>query len=389
MVGTLPGRTQGLGLITEPLLKDLQLDRVTYAEWNLWATLLGSLFSLVTGRLLDQFGARTLLTVVALLLGAVVIAMSRAAGLTLMFGLLVLSRGLGQNALSVVSLTMPGHWFARRLSFAMAIYSIALSIGFMAAFPIMGALVSSHGWRFSWGALGWALVFVLAPVGWLLARPAPRDAELAASGESSPAATAPGDSLTSATWGQALRSPLFWVFALSSSLYNLLASGIGLFNESILTERGFPPGIYYRSLVITAMTSLVGNFLGGWLATKWRLSHLMALAMGLLALALLGLPSLTAVWHVDLFSIVMGIAGGFVIVLFFTAWPKLFGRAHLGRIQGTAQMLTVVASAVGPLVLAKCHAWTGSYATIFYILSAIVAVLGIAAWRVSSPPSPR
>ncbi len=389
MVGTLPGRTQGLGLITEPLLKDLQLDRVTYAEWNLWATLLGSLFALVTGRLLDQFGARTLLTVVALLLGAVVIAMSRAAGLTLMFGLLVLSRGLGQNALSVVSLTMPGHWFARRLSFAMAIYSIALSIGFMAAFPIMGALVSSHGWRFSWGALGWALVFVLAPVGWLLARPAPRDAELAASGESSPAATAPGDSLTSATWGQALRSPLFWVFALSSSLYNLLASGIGLFNESILTERGFPPGIYYRSLVITAMTSLVGNFLGGWLATKWRLSHLMALAMGLLALALLGLPSLTAVWHVDLFSIVMGIAGGFVIVLFFTAWPKLFGRAHLGRIQGTAQMLTVIASAVGPLVLAKCHAWTGSYATIFYILSAIVAVLGIAAWRVSSPPSPR
>lgn len=389
MVGTLPGRTQGLGLITEPLLKDLQLDRVTYAEWNLWATLLGSLFALVTGRLLDQFGARTLLTVVALLLGAVVIAMSRAAGLTLMFGLLVLSRGLGQNALSVVSLTMPGHWFARRLSFAMAIYSIALSIGFMAAFPIMGALVSSHGWRFSWGALGWALVFVLAPVGWLLARPAPRDAELAASGESSPAATAPGDSLTSATWGQALRSPLFWVFALSSSLYNLLASGIGLFNESILTERGFLPGIYYRSLVITAMTSLVGNFLGGWLATKWRLSHLMALAMGLLALALLGLPSLTAVWHVDLFSIVMGIAGGFVIVLFFTAWPKLFGRAHLGRIQGTAQMLTVVASAVGPLVLAKCHAWTGSYATIFYILSAIVAVLGIAAWRVSSPPSPR
>jgi hypothetical protein len=25
MVGTLPGRTQGLGLITEPLLKDLQI----------------------------------------------------------------------------------------------------------------------------------------------------------------------------------------------------------------------------------------------------------------------------------------------------------------------------------------------------------------------------
>lgn len=32
MVGMLPGRTQGLGLITESLLKDLNLDRVTFAQ---------------------------------------------------------------------------------------------------------------------------------------------------------------------------------------------------------------------------------------------------------------------------------------------------------------------------------------------------------------------
>ena len=30
-VGTLPGRTQGLGLITEPLIADLHIDRVSYA----------------------------------------------------------------------------------------------------------------------------------------------------------------------------------------------------------------------------------------------------------------------------------------------------------------------------------------------------------------------
>jgi hypothetical protein len=32
MVGTLPGRTQGLGLITEPLLRDLGVDRVPHAR---------------------------------------------------------------------------------------------------------------------------------------------------------------------------------------------------------------------------------------------------------------------------------------------------------------------------------------------------------------------
>lgn len=39
MVGTLPGRTQGLGLVTEPLLADLGIGRVDYAQINLWATL--------------------------------------------------------------------------------------------------------------------------------------------------------------------------------------------------------------------------------------------------------------------------------------------------------------------------------------------------------------
>ena len=51
MVGTLPGRTQGLGLITEPLLADLGLDRVTYAGVNFWATIVGALGALGVGRL--------------------------------------------------------------------------------------------------------------------------------------------------------------------------------------------------------------------------------------------------------------------------------------------------------------------------------------------------
>ena len=32
MVGTLPGRTQGLGLITEPLIRDLGVGRIAYAQ---------------------------------------------------------------------------------------------------------------------------------------------------------------------------------------------------------------------------------------------------------------------------------------------------------------------------------------------------------------------
>ena len=180
-------------------------------------------------------------------------------------------------------------------------------------------------------------------------------------------------------------TPAFWVFALASSTYNLIASGIGLFNESILAERGFAAGIYHRSLVITALTSLAGNFLGGWLVSRWSVNRLMGLAMALLSGALLWLPSLKTVGQVDVFAVVMGMAGGFVIVIFFSFWARTFGRAQLGRIQGTAQMMTVIASAVGPLLLAECYSWTGSYAAVFYALAGVVGVFGLAAWHVGLP----
>jgi len=382
MVGTLPGRTQGLGLITESLLKDLQLDRVTFAEMNLWATLLGSLCCIGVGRLQDQIGTRIVLTAIAAMLGLVVLAMSVATGVAAMFGLLVLSRGLGQSALSVVSVTMVGQWFRGRLNLAMGIFSVALSLGFMTAFPIIGAIVVSEGWRTAWATIGWCLLPGLALIAWWLARSGPEECGLAWENTATPAAAEPTVSMT---WGEALRTPAFWVFALASSTYNLVASGVGLFNESILTERGFAAGTYHRSLVIVALLSLVGNFLGGWLAVRWSMNRLMALTMALLGMALCALPSLTTLAQVDAFSVVMGLTGGFVIVIFFSVWAQVFGRAHLGRIVGTAQMMTVLASAVGPLLLAQCHAATGSYAAVFYSLAAVVALLALAALWVRLP----
>src|SRR5207247_6540113 len=115
MVATLPGRTQGLGLVTEPLIADLHLDRVSYATINLWATLIGALFCLPCGRLTDRFGARAVLVALLASLGATVIVMARVSDVRSLSVTMTLTRGLGQSALSVVSLALVGKWFARRL----------------------------------------------------------------------------------------------------------------------------------------------------------------------------------------------------------------------------------------------------------------------------------
>lgn len=377
MVGTLPGRTQGLGLITEPLLADLGIDRITYAEVNFWATILGTSFALAVGRLQERFGTRAVLSATAVALGAVVCLMSRAASLPALAVWITLTRGLGQSALSVVSLAAVGRAFVGRVDMAMAIYSVVMSVGFMIAFPAVGSLVQAWGWRDAWMAVGLWLGAGLAPASWWLLRGRPEDA-------AAPRAAVADDGYL---WHEALATPAFWVFAGGAALYGLVASGIGLFNESILAERGFGPAIYYQTLVVTALTALAGNFLGGWLAMRVPLTTLLAVSLLVLTGGLLALPHVTTFGQVMAWAIAMGLGGGLVMVLFFSVWPRVFGRRHLPRIQGAAQALTVLASAVGPLLLAWCVEWTGSYQAMFRVLAVVIAATGVAALAVGVPPA--
>jgi MFS family permease len=376
MVATLPGRTQGLGLITEPLLQSLALDRVAYATVNFWATLIGAAFCLPCGRLTDKLGSRTVMTMILLALGATVAAMSQISGIAGLAVFVTLTRGLGQSALSVVSLALVGKRFKQRLNLAMGVYSLLVGIGFIVAFPSVGQAVLRFGWRVSWAAVGIVLAAVIAPMAWLLV---PRRDETAAEDKA--------DTCVASDLGlaDALKSPAFWIFAFGSSIFGLVYSGIALFNQSILEQRGFDASTYHSVLVISTLVGLAANFGGGWLAMRRPVQKLMGAGMGVLAVSLLILPSVRTFGHVVGYAVAMGLAGGVVTVVFFSVWALVFGRTHLGRIQGFAQMMTVLASATGPVLLARALARTGSYESIFFLLAAIVAALGVASWRVRLP----
>jgi MFS family permease len=383
MVGTLPGRTQGLGLITEPLLVDLGIDRVSWARINFWATLIGAVFAVGIGRVVDRLGSRVVLTATAFALGAIVCGMSVTTSLLSMAVLVTLTRGVGQSALSVISLTMMGQWFERRLSRAMGIYAVVMSIGFMIAFPIVGAVVQARGWRTAWLGIGIALVAGLTPLAWIVVRTRPE--AIGAEADRAPSRAHVTDDAEGWEWTAAVSTTAFWVFAAGSALYGLIASGIGLFNESILAERGFGPSVYYQSLAVTAIAALAGNFAGSVIADRWTMPRLMCLAMLILSAGLGALPVVSTIAHVIVWSIAMGLGGGFVMVLFFGYWARAYGRRHLGRIQGIAQAVTVLASAVGPLLLAQWVAWTGSYGSMFTLLAVVVGVNGLAAAFVRMP----
>jgi MFS family permease len=375
MLATLPGRTQGLGLITEPMLDELRLDRVGYANINLWATLLGAAICLPIGRVFDRVGLRIATAGLTALLAVVVWRMSLLAGGWWPLFLLVLAtRALGQSALSVASITIVGKSFDRNVGVAMGVYSFLLSVMFAAAFVAVGTSVRVNGWRAAWAQVAAGLV--VAAIAALLIRE-PRAAAAPAGTEA-----LEDDGLT---LGDALRTPAFWLFAGATSLFGLVSSGLGLFNQAVLAERGFDQQTYVRFLAGTSIIALVGQLGCGWLTLRWSMQRLLGIAMLLYALSIGALPMLTTQAQLWCFAALFGLAGGMITVMFFAVWRRAFGARHLGRIQGAAQMLTVLASAIGPLIFARSAAWTGSYFPALWVLTPCVLIVGIGAFRVELP----
>ena len=256
----------------------------------------------------------------------------------------------------------------------------------------MGKAILALGWRQAWSSLG-LIVCGLAIVFLLFSRSQPaesKDEELLARSKADAAmpASSPTPSETSYTLLQAMRTPAFWIFALATSLYGLVTSGLGLFNQAVLEERGFSAQTYYTMLGVSSMAGLSSQLLCGWLAQRWPISRLMCIAMLLYALGLLGLTRVSTLGQLQADVLVMGFSGGIITVVFFAIWRRAFGAAHLGRIQAAAQMMTVVASAVGPLLFALCHRQTGSYSPMFLLLAPVVILLGVAAWKVGDRPTP-
>jgi MFS family permease len=386
MVATMPGRTQGMGLITKPLLRDLGMGDVSYATINLAATLIGAALCFPAGYLMDRVGLRFVSVSLVIVLGGTVLLLSDysggAAGLLL---LMTMTRGFGQSGLSVASITTVTKTAGGNLGLSVGIYSALLTLFFVAAFTIVGHEIQAHGWRYAWLSIGLFLLFVIAPFTFLFLREARSDPTAGHQDQKPTPEQGEGNTAAGHTLSQAMRTPAFWIFGLSVSLYGLVSSGLGLFNQAVLEERGFDASAYYRFLSVTTAISLIGQLGCGWLALSQSLPKLLGIALFIYAVALAMLPFVTTFTQLWIFA---GFSGGFIAVLFYAIWRHAFGAAHVGRIQGAAQFLTVLTSAVGPLVFASCHSWAGSYAPLLLGISAIVLLMGILAFRLSLPKRP-
>jgi MFS family permease len=381
MSATLPGRTYGLGLIKEPLRASLEIGDLEFNILNFWAIVLGASVVLPVGWLIDALGVRVVLTAVSALLGGCVLMMSRAWAESSLFVSLTLVRGLGQGALSVVAITLVGKWFERRIGPAMGVFAVLLAVGFVAPIFAVGAAVRVAGWREAWAWVGYALLLGLAPLAWLLGRDSPESCGV------HPDESGPEEAIaTSVPLSVAMRTPAFWIYTLAATLFNFTFSALTLDSEALLTEHDLDGGrINGLILGVLMVSGLPANVLTGWLARHRPLGKLLAAGVAILAASLVFFPTVSGVPSAVVYAALLGVGGGVITVIYFAVYGHTYGRGHLGSIQATVQVLSVLASATGPVALAACRKYAGHTAPFFYTFAGAAVVLSALTWFVQPP----
>src|SRR5262249_37457019 len=145
-------------------------------------------------------------------------------------------------------------------------------------------------------------------------------------------------------------------------------------------------------LTITMVTPFIGlasNLATGFLASRVPLGRLLAVAMLGLGMGLAAFPLVRNLVEVYAYVLAMGAVGGVVPVVFFAVRGRALGKAHVGKPEGGGQMLTVFASAVGPLLLALSKEQGGSYTPLFYAFAPVCVLLGVAVWFTRAEPRPQ
>jgi MFS family permease len=406
IIMSVPGQTMGVSIYTDPLLTSLHLSRVDLSMAYMLGTFGSALLLPFVGRLLDTIGSRAVAVFAALGLAFWLVFLSfspsisakfassahlspRWAGAIVAFVGFLGIRHFGQGELTIASRTMMGRWFERRRGLVLGVSGFFVAFGFGVAPLVLNRLILRFGWQRSLEVLALGSCG-MAFFAWAIFRKSPEACGLEIDGKSVVENIQAGiEYEVSFTAEEARRTIAFWAFNLGMAAHAMLYTAITFHMERIAqlnhmsNAKAF--SVFLPVAIVSTSADLTGGVISDWIPMKYLL---LVMQLGL-CLGLLGARSYGTAHGFLLTAIGFGLGNGLFSLLSSAAWPKLFGREHLGAISGFNMSWVVAGSAVGPYLFSLGDSWTGSYRSILLFSLIIPVGILIASFFATAPTRER
>jgi MFS family permease len=374
-----PGQSHTFSVFVGPIGEDLGLSKAVIAGAYGLATLAAAFLLPKMGRLVDRYGPRRMMFVVALGLGFACLAFGAAGGivtLALGFGAL---RFLGQGSLMMNCANLVAQWFSRKRGFAMGLMALGFAAS-MAVHPPLGQfLIAQFGWRWAWVILGLTTWLILLPPVLLLVVDKPEDRGLRPDGDAAPAAGTAAPAIDGLALREALRTSTFYLLVVGWFSMSMLVTTLHFYQVSILTAQGVSAEIAARVFLVSALVLAVSMPFVGRLFDRTRTRYVFAIGLTVQAAALFGVTLVSDLSSAIAYAALFGLNNAFSLTMFGYLMPRYFGRKHLGSLQGTGQLVAVIGASLGPLPVGLAFDYLDSPALMLRLLALYPLACAVAA----------
>jgi len=343
-------------------------------------------FAPVAGWLHDRWGARAVVTIGGLVLGAALALTGQVTSLAqyyLCFGAI---GAAGTACLLIPATTIVTRWFVRGRGTAMGILSTGGPGSAVLAYPLNAWLIVTLGWRRALSVFGCIVAAATVSLALLYRDPPARGEQPAADAKSGlPRRVRPAGEEW--TLRRALRSGRLWAAFIMTALGVIGFQIMATHQVAHAVDRGFRQSTVVWLFSFGALCMMAGNLLGGWLSDRLGRGWVFALG-SIVTMGGIGCLAVVRSRHdlsLLLLYTVSGVGFGMRIAQLSAIPADVFAGPHLGTILGVVQAGGGLGGAIGPFLGGWLFDVTGSYGLAFLTAAGAVAGSGVAAWFAARP----
>ncbi len=396
----------GISALFKPIASELNFSRATTSIATGISRLEGGLEAPLTGWLIDKFGPTWVIFV------GICIA---ATGLLLMnfvdsfwtylvvWGVLI---GTGINLALTISVDKTiANWFISKRGLAQGIKFTIISIVTIIVLPLVTWQVAEQSWRITcltWGGI----MFVSAPFALMFVKQKrPEYYGLLPDGAKiEPGSEADTDGIIDRgieyasdfqevefTLRQALRTPAYWLLAVSLICQSIIFGGFTIHCIPFLTDIGINATAAGGMMGLMVFFTIPSRFFSGFIADRVRKNRLHWLLAGSFLLQAVGIGAFLlnqSIPMVYVMLIFLGFGSGAVSPLYLFMLGRYFGRKAYGSIFGILGFIRAPFQLLAPIYAGWVYDTTGSYMTAFLVFTIAAALATVTLCLLRIPKAP-